>query len=189
MSLTIDTTLRELNADIAATLARMSPLTPFLVIWGQNTAKRARANARGKGGRRFWRELAASVQVRSVGRDAVSVHTAHVAAAQKQFCGDIRPKNARALTIPISDEARGKRASEFETGGRELFVLPSDKPETTGILGYSEGDDTFHALFVLRTRVHQDPEPWWPTTPQVAADGLREAKRFVQKALDAGGKA
>jgi len=180
---TIDN-LPALKREIGATLRRIGDLRPFLLVWGQRTAKQARQNARAKGGRRFWFDVARAVQVRTVTADTVSVHTRHVAAAQKQFGGEIRPKpgGARALTIPITEEARGKRASEFELGGRDLFVINRSEGDTAGILGYSDGD-AFHALFVLRRRVHQRPDPWWPTDWQVWRFGLDEAKRYIQRAI------
>lgn len=160
--------------------------TPLLKVWGQRTAIAARSSARGKGGRRFWNDVARSVQVAEVGPQAVRVHAAHVAAAQKEFGGEIRPRNARALTIPVSDEASGKRASEFESGGRELFVLDLGKDsDTIGLLGYAEEDGDFHALFVLRRRVYQDAEPWWPTRSEVTAFGMDEAERWAAMQVNA----
>jgi len=182
--LTVTTGLDRLDDALAQFVRGMDRPQAFLKRWGQSTAKTARESARAKGGRRFWSDIARSVQMQSVSDDAVSVHTKHVAAAQKQFGGVIKPKNRKALTIPIADEARGKRASDFERGGRELFVLPSDKADTTGVLGYTDGNDMFHALFVLRTKVTQDAEPWWPTDDQVLQLGVTEAARFIQEALD-----
>ena len=175
----------QMDAELAGLVAKLAK-PPFLLVWGQRTAKRARETARGKGGRHFWRDLARSVQVESASESSVSVYTAHVAAAQKQFGGTIRPVNAKALTIPVSDEARGKRASEFESGGRELFVLDLGKDtDTIGLLGYADTDGDFHALFVLRRKVTQAPEPWWPDEETVARFGLEEARRFVAKELQA----
>jgi len=165
---------------------RLEDPRPFLAVWGQRTAKEARTTARGKGGRHFWQDVARSVNLAAVSANTMSVHSTHVAAAQKQFGGVIEAKNARALTIPIADEAKGKRASEFETGGRDLFVLATDggDPDMIGLLGYSE-DDEFHALFVLRRRTRrQAADPWWPETADVQAMGLQEAATFVQGALD-----
>lgn len=178
--------LNDLHAEIQRIAAGLDDVRPLLLVWAQAGAKRARTKARAKGGRRFWAELARSVNVRSVSSKRVSVYTSHVAAAQKEFGGEIRPKNAKALTIPITEEARGKRASEFESGGRDLFVLDRDSGDTVGILGYSEGE-SFHPLFVLRTRVVQQPDPWWITEREAAEIGLDEARRFVQRTI--GGQA
>lgn len=181
-----DININAFDADLRAFVEHLAIPRPFLTVWGQRVAKQARSNARAKGGRHFWQDLARSVRVAAVSADAVSVHTSHVAAAQKQFGGVIEAKNKRALTIPVSDEAKGKRASEFEGGGRDLFVLETDgsNPDTIGLLGYSD-DDQFHALFVLRRRTRpQAADPWWPETADVQAMGLQEAAGWVQRGLD-----
>ena len=153
----------------------------ILLPWGQGVARQAKRTARGKGGRRFWREVAASVRVAGAGRHAVSVAAYHVAAAQKQFGGEIRPRpGTRALTIPIADEAQRRRAGEFAGGGRSLFVLPRDQGDTVGILGYSE-NERFHPLYVLRTRVRQEPDPWWPDARRVSAIGNMTARTWVER--------
>ena len=156
----------------------------LLLPWGQAIAKEARGNARQKPGRHFWRDVAKATRVQTVSSDTVSVANYHVAGAQKQFGGTIRPKTAKALTIPIDEEAEGRRAAEFEVGGRELFVIggKSGDPKTRGILGYSEGD-RFHALYVLRSSVTQAPEPWWPTDARVNALGMMEAERYLMGGL------
>jgi len=182
----------QLTPTLKQALATLQDLRPFLLVWGQAVARQARTNARAKGGRRFWREIAMSTQVQSVGTAAVSVHSTHIAAAQKQYGGDISApgkgpgaKPARALTIPIG-EARGtgKTAREYEMGGRDLFVLKTDKtdPDKIGILGYSVGDE-FHALFALRRRVTQAPEPWFPQQDTILALGASEATHFLGSAL------
>lgn len=156
----------------------------LLLPWGNAVGREARANARKKGGRRFWREVARATRVQTVNPSAVSVANWHVAGAQKQYGGVITPKRAKALTIPISPEAEGRRAGEFEMGGRELFVVKKAGRDsrTAGILGYSEGD-SFHALFVLRTAVDPPADPWWPTDARVNALGQVEAERFLSKGL------
>ncbi len=181
----------ELDIKAEAVLAHLAHLgvtladaTPLLTVWGQRVAKQARETARGRGGRRFWNDVARSVQVREVGPETVQVKAAHIAAAQKEFGGEIRPVNAKALTIPVSEEARGKRASEFESGGRKLFVLNLGKDtDTVGLLGYAERDGSFHALFVLRARVVQKAEPWWPTGAEILEMGYAEAERWAAKGV------
>jgi hypothetical protein len=188
MRFKVTTNLDAYKADMVATLERLGKTLPWLKRTGNRVAMQARKNARAKpsrpGGTGFWRKLAKTVNLDSVSATAVSVHTNHVAAAQKEFGGPIVAKNARALTIPIADEAKGKRASEFEQGGRDLFVIPSDAAGSLGILGYSTGDDDFHALFALRKRTRpQAPNPFWPPNWQVADFMLQEGDRFVLQAI------
>jgi len=156
-------------------------MASFLTVWGQAVAKEARTNARGKGGRHFWREIAQATRVQSVGPEEVSVANYHVAGGHKQTGGPIvAGKTSKYLTIPITDEARGKRAAEFEMGGRVLFV-----PKGTHVLGYSE-DGAFHALFVLVTKTKpQKAEPWFPDAPRISEIGLYECSRFAQGAINA----
>jgi hypothetical protein len=99
-----------------------------------------------------------------------------VAAAQKQYGGTIRAKNARALTIPIAPEAEGKRAAEFAMGGRPLFVIASKGGNS--ILGYSAGDQ-FVPLYVLKRSVTQKADPFFPTDDEIGAIGVSEGLRLL----------
>jgi len=183
--LTATTNRKQVDRRLVRLAARLGDVRTPMLRWGQATAKKARETARAKPGRRFWSDLARSVQVRAVGSETVSVHTDHVAAAQKQYGGAIVPRpGKKALTIPIAPEAKGKRAAEFEMGGRDLFVINRrDAGDTIGVLGYSDGPDSFHALFVLRRRVVQDADPWWPTQAETLAFGRAEFARFITERL------
>jgi len=175
---------------LAAIAAKLSRPRAFIKSWAGRVARLARTNARAKGGKSFWRDLANRTAVSQVSDHAAIVYNDHPAAAQKQFGGEIRPRNARALTIPIADEAKGKTAGEFEAGGRDLFILPATgNPDTVGILGYSEEDGGFHPLFVLRSKVTQKPDPWFPTIPEINAIGLGEALFWLDRELRASGRA
>lgn len=169
---------RELRRYLDTIRRRAGRVGDACLVWAQAVAKDARSNARAKSkGGSFWHDQADRVRAAKRGTDGAAVMIDYIG-KHKEEGGDIFPTRAKALTIPISEEAEGKRAGEFEMGGRELFTIDSDNPETTGILGYSENDQ-FHALYVLRTRVHQDPEPWFPTTSDIRATGRRELARFA----------
>lgn len=155
-------------------LARLQHPVGMFKVWSGRIARKAQANALAKGGRNFWREIARDVRVFSVSNDGAVVGCSHVAAAQKQFGGTIRAKNAGALTIPIAPEAKGRRASEFLTADRKLFVLPG----SNGVLGYADTSG-FHALYVLRASVTQKADPWWPTDAEIEAEGLRAANAWL----------
>jgi len=173
-----------IDNELQSKAARLCDTLPLMKSWGQGVARMAKQNARQHPGR-FWREIADSVKLFAVDEYTQIVETDHVAAAQKQFGGDIRPKNKRALTIPVADEAKGKKASDFELGGRPLFVMRSARvkdQDTVGVLGYSAGGE-FHPLFVLRTKVHQEPEPWWPTEAEVIGIANRKADYWLRKQL------
>ncbi len=156
----------------------------YVKAWANSVAMEARENARKKAGRKWWRELARSVRVRSVGPEEADVGTDYPGAALKQFGGEVRPKNARALTIPIAKEAKGRRAYEFERAGRELFVVASRSgdPRTVGVLGYS-AKKQFRPLYVLRTRAVMKPDPWVPAAGRISVLARREAERRHAKEL------
>ena len=156
----------------------------ILARWGQAVAKQARTNARAKGGKSFWRQIADSVRVKALSENMQEVGVWHVAAGHKQTGGPIVAKNVKNLTIPIPGSgAEGKRASEFEQGGRDLFV-----PKGTHVLGYADGQAQFHALYVLVPRTKpQRPDPFFPDGPAISAIGLYEANRYIGGLLKAGG--
>lgn len=173
-----------MDNDLRNKAARLSNPLPLMKRWGTQVKKIAVRNAKRHPGK-FWLEIADSVQLSAVDDHTQIVQANHYAAAHKQFGGVIRAKNKKALTIPVADEAKGKRAGEFETGGRHLFVMRSAKvrnQDTVGVLGYSVGGE-FHPLFVLRTKVYQAPQPWWPTDSEVIAIANREADYWLQKQL------
>lgn len=175
----------EVNRTLADLADRIREPIKFLKTWGNSVAKSARANALGKGGRNFWRDIARSVQVKEVGENAVTVGSDDKRAAHKQFGGDIFASKKGALTIPISREAEGKTAGEFEAGGRELFVVSGFRsdPNTMGILGYSPRYGEFRPLFALRKKVTQKAEPWFPDEAEVAELGMKEAAYWLEREL------
>ena len=76
------------------------------------------------------------------------------------FGGVIRPRKAKALTIPIAPEAEGKRARDFDN----TFILkpkPGD-PQSAGIIMQKIGDgpNDIRPLFALRKSVRIAPRPW-----------------------------
>jgi len=182
--LRVEIRTEEFNATVARVRAAGGRVAEFLLVWGNAIAREAREAARQKPGRRFWREVARATRVDRAGADGVSIANWHVAGAHKQTGGPIVAKNARALTIPIAEEARGRRAAEFEAGGRELFAIPGRGGDSVGILGYAEEDGDFHALFALRRRTRpQAPDPWWPTDRRMMDLGDVEARRFLETAI------
>jgi len=151
----------------------------FVRLWANAAAIEARGTARAKGGRRWWRELARSVQVRSVSESEAEVSSAMPGAGIKQYGGVIRPVAKKWLTIPLSEEARGKRAYELERPDRRLFVLPG-----TRLLGYETGsgkDKSFRAMYLLARESKQVPDPWFPDARRVADLGAREARWLLAK--------
>lgn len=167
----------ELNKNLAKMVSLVQNKKGFVLLWAQAAAREARENARRKGGRRWWRDLARSVQVRSVSDVSAEVSSNQVGATQKQYGGVIRAVRAKALTIPIDEESRGKRAYELERPDRPLFV-----PKGTNLLGYDRGKKKgFKALYVLVKEVTQKPDPWFPSDTRVAHLAEEEASRMLAK--------
>ena len=165
--------------------ARGGDVRGACLVFAQAVAIRARTKARAKGGRRYWSDVARQIRVEGVGFGSAGVYVPYTAAGMDKP-RTIRPKKARALTIPVSDEARGKRAGEFEGGGRDLFTLDIEgDPDTIGLLGYAEGDGSFHPLFVLRSKVEQPADPWFPDGPEIEAIGRQELDRFADRLIGA----
>jgi hypothetical protein len=155
----------------------------LVLAWGRAVAVQAQRNARAKGGRRFWGELARSVNVRRVDGGAAEVYSDHVAAAQKQYGGPIEApgrgpgaKGAKALTIPLpGTPAEGRTAADF--GGKLFLVKPEDEG---GLLCANIGGE-FMALFAVRKRTKpQPPSPFFPDAGAVRDVGEEMAKRRLE---------
>lgn len=166
------------TGDLEALLKRLDNRKGFYQVWGGRLNTKIRKNARAKGGKSFWRALADSTQVDYVSDRGASVVVQHIAAAQKQFGGRIAAKNSKYLTIPISDEARRKRAGEFSLV--KLFTITSKKGNK--ILGYSDGDK-FNGLYLLRKAVDQRADPFLPTDEETIAMGEKTAIKQIEKGL------
>lgn len=178
----------DMDPMVRAVMQNLKLRMSFLKNWANSAAIEARGNARAKGGRRYWKDLARSVQVRRFSETAVSVSSSQTGAGLKQFGGTVRPVHAKALTIPIVPEAKGRTAYEFERPDRPLFVVSgkTGDPGTVGVLGYAketrEKDVTaFHPLFVLRNYAKMKPEPWFPTENRIAELAVREARILHDK--------
>ena len=65
--------------------------------------------------------------------------------------GKIKPVNRKALTIPVTAEAHGRSAHEFEVAtGHKLFKVGVEEGEKLGTLAYEDEQGFLHAAYVLR---------------------------------------
>jgi len=158
----------------------------FLLNWAVAVRKEAIRRCLAKGGRRFWREMARSVQVER-GSGSMLVEAQHRAAAQKQYGGVIKAKGkagggADHLAIPIEgSEAEGKDTHKFALGGYELFALGL-KDDNQGVLGYTGKDGQFVPLFVLVTKTKpQRPDKFMPEDSDVTEYGIEEALHILSR--------
>ena len=176
MRVRIDVNTGQTDARLRRLGAAGRDLTPLLKTWGNAVAKAARTNARAKGGRRFWAEIAAATRLRSVSARSVEVFSDHFAARHKHYGGVITARRAKYLTIPVDPLSRGHTAAELSVG-RDLFVVGGDG---RALLGFDDGGK-FRPLFVLKRSVFQHPDPWWPDDRTVDELGRREAAYWLDQ--------
>lgn len=94
--------------------------------------------------------------------DEAVVFTRNPYAAIHQFGGVIRPKNAKALTIPIAPEAEGKRASDFPRKQTLLLLREGKAP----LIVLKMPDNTIKPLFVLLKSVRIPARPFMEPPPE-----------------------
>ena len=157
-------------------IAKLANPEKLYKFWSADVAKAAKRSARSHSrGGPFWPSIAQAVHVASVGSGGASIVCDHVAGRQKELGGTIRAKTAGALTIPVTEAAKGKRAWEFAADlGVTLFA-----PRGGHSIGYSE-EGKYVPVYALVQSVKQSPEPWWPRPEQVMAMGQKELDRMLQ---------
>lgn len=120
-------------------------------------ARDAKPNRMGGRKTHYYRSAGDSVN-HEITATGAAVNVDHIGIRQRLDGGVITPKTAKALTIPVSARAHGKRAREFS----DTFILDksgSGDPDTVGVIVQDLGDGQLDALYVLRTRVDQSPDP------------------------------
>lgn len=72
--------------------------------------------------------------------------------------GVIKPVKRKALTIPVTADARGKRVSTFQKYyNRKLFLVGKDKGKGEGTLVWEDPGGELHAAYVLRKSASVKP--------------------------------
>lgn len=136
----------------------------------------ARNEAYSRPGRSFWRNMGNSVSHAPKGRGYI-VGATHEAAAQKQFGGVIEAPGkgpgavkAKALTIPLGLAKENRWDADDAAMRFDLFLAKtkSGKRLLFGKPRNTKGEA--QPLFLLRKRVSQRAEPWFP-----AGDALNKA--------------
>lgn len=136
---------------------------------------RTRPNRLG-GKRSHFYAKAAQATFHKVVSKGVIAGTAHPGMAQRFFGGTIRPRKAKALTIPIHPEAHGKRAREFD----DLALIQTGTPGVA-ILAKT-GKNTFIPFFILLRSVFQEPDPTvLPKDSVILNVALFHAARSLQR--------
>ena len=79
----------------------------------------------------------------------------------QHYGGEIRPVKKRALTIPVTAEAKGLSARDFQQKtGKKLFMVKTKKakdPSHIGSLVWEDPMGDLHAAYVLRSRTYVPP--------------------------------
>ena len=130
----------------------------------------------------FWAKIASSVSYEATA-DGVTVGATHFAASHKHFGGVISAPGkgagstgARYLTIPISDKSRGFTVGQL-ANRYQIFRFPETNV-LGGIKKTAKGLSSKAAipLFVLKKRVTQRAEPWFPDEGKAA----RQVSRLLE---------
>ena len=178
LSVKIDSAIA--SARLWALMLRIRDPSRLYKVWGVRVMNQARANARAKGGRKLWKQIADSVVLRNVslrGADIRGVGLFGRIGMHKEKGGPIRVKEKNWLTIPIDPGAYGKTAEEFSMDhGVRLF-----RPREKRILAY-EHDGTLVPVFALcKMTASQRADKWLPEHNWVLHAGIEEAKRLINK--------
>ena len=75
-------------------------------------------------------------------------------AAMVEFGGTLKPNTAKALTIPISDNAKGKKATDFD----DLFIIKEGDGQA--FLVRKVGDKAIEIMFMLVKSVNLSAHPF-----------------------------
>ena len=92
----------------------------------------------------------------------------------KVLGGIIKPKKAKALTIPLVAEAVGRRAKDYERKYNDLFMLKKDYGSGKNFL-FEVKNDKIRAVYMLLKSVTQDPWPGALPDTESIAEGFTGA--------------
>jgi len=136
----------------------------------------SRANRLGGKRTHFYANARRSVHQPELYGDGVRVVIDALGIAQRYYGGDIFPREANALTIPVHPEAYGHRAREFS----DLQYIPTHRgdPYTLAILARpneASAHGIMEVYYVLCSRVHQEPDPSVLPTDQELGKAAHDA--------------
>lgn len=132
----------------------------------------------------FWAQCARGTNFEVVPEGVVlSVH--QVGINQRLYGGTIRPVNAKALTIPISPDAYGKRAGEIPG----LFLLRTQKGAYLVTHGDgSKEDSTLHFMYRLASSVTQKADSTAiPPKEKLEAAVMKAVSSYLARLTKRGG--
>lgn len=129
--------------------------------WFDNPEPFEDGTPRHAGARTFMQPLKSGWQFELGGSSGFSVFFKHKRTEQgsmsnwglrlQQYGGIIKPVKRKALTIPVTADARGKRVKTFQSYyNRKLFLVGKDKAQGQGTLMWEDPAGELHAAYVLR---------------------------------------
>ena len=142
---------------------------------GGEIANEAQNNAYSRPGRSFWRNIGKSVSMQKKGQSVI-VGAAHEAAAQKQFGGPIEAPGkgpgavgAKSLTIPLGEAKENRWNVDKASMKFNIFLVKSrGKRLLFGTLkSRTKKNAEAQPLFLLKKRVMQQADPWFPEGSQL----------------------
>ncbi len=172
------------SARLWALMLRIRDPAKLYKFWGVRVMNQARANARAKGGRKLWKQIADAVVLRNVsqrGADILGVGLWGRIGIHKEKGGSIRVRKKNFLTIPIDRLAEGKTAEEFAADNHVRLFRPGGSNSKSRILAYND-NGVLHPVFALcRITRPQKQYRWYPPTQWVLQTGIEVTKKMLEK--------
>lgn len=124
----------------------------------------------GTGGSSFGAEVTSGWNLEEAAPDGATITNDAAHLSHKVTGGTITPKRASALTIPLIQEARGVRASEYERNNNTKLFRPKGK----NVLMESIGNGEVRSVYALVKSVTQKPWPGALPPDELIADAFAE---------------
>ena len=171
------------SARLWALMLRIRDPAKLYKFWGIRVMNQARANARAKGGKRLWKQIADSVVLQDVstrGADIRGVKLFGRIGMHKEKGGPIRIREKNFLTIPIDQAAYGKTAREYAMDTGVRLFRPGRKDSPKGLLAYARDGKLVPVFALCKETAAQRADKWLPEHNWVLHTGIEEAKRLLK---------
>jgi len=186
----------------SAVLAQTERPTGMLMVVGRELSNQLRKhfrqneaaypNALSSRREHFWLQVMRSTHPpEQTGYNAVSVWVSDPRFAQKVFGGTIRAKLAKALTLPVEEQAYGRTAATFEQEtGLKLFLVRTGKGNfENAVLAVAGPGKTLQVEYLLTPEVTQQPDPHaLPDMVALRQQLLERAQKVVEREQSDGTK-
>jgi len=170
------------SARLWALMLRIRDPSKLYKTWGVRVMNQALTNARAKGGRRLWKQIADAVVLNSVslrGADIRGVGLFGRIGMHKEKGGPIRVREKNWLTIPIDPAAYGMTAAEYAMKHGVRLFRPGRKDSPKRILAYAQAGSLVPVFALCKATSPQRADRWLPEHNWVLHAGIEEAKRLI----------